>query len=63
MHTPFHLYEFTLASFRDFDVAEHWHDVCEIYHVPKALHPPLRWWMQRTDTGMQLTVFLRKPRT
>ena len=62
MHSPFHFYEFTLKSFADFTVAEHWFDVCEIYHVPAALHAPLRWWMKRHDSGMQLTVFLRKDR-
>lgn len=61
MHSPFHLYEFTLDSFRDYVVARHWHDVCAIYHFPKLLHPPLRWWMARSNTGMQLTVYLRKP--
>lgn len=60
MHSPFHLYEFTLASFRDFQVARHWYDVCAVYHVPRILHPVLHWWMARTGTGMQLTVFLRK---
>ena len=60
MHSPFHLYEFTLRSFADYDVAKHWYEVCSIYHVPKAFHAPLRWWMERRKTGMQLTVFLRK---
>lgn len=59
MHPPFHLYEFTLDSFRDYEVAEHFYQVCAIAHVPEPLHPPLRWWMKRNDTGMQLTVFLR----
>lgn len=58
MHSPFHLYEFTLSSFRDFDVVEHWIDVAEPMHVPfKSL---FRWLMHKTGTGMQLTVFLRK---
>lgn len=60
MHSPFHLYEFTLKSFANYRVAEHWFEVCTIYHIPKILHAPLRWWMERKDTGMQLTVFLRK---
>ncbi len=60
MHPPFHLYEFTLESFANYEVASHWRRVCSIYHVPKFLHPPLRWWMERTGTGMQLTVFLRR---
>lgn len=67
MHPPFHLHEFTLCSFREnglltgYTIAEHHYDVCSIYHLPSALHPPLRFWMERTQTGMQLTVFLRKP--
>jgi SAM-dependent methyltransferase len=66
MHTPFHLYEFGLTSFErngrinGYEIAEHLYQVCGIYHVPKALHGPLRWWMARTNTGMQLTVYLRK---
>jgi len=59
MHAPFHLYEFTLKSFAGFEIADHWFDVCTIIHVPSMLHPLFRWWMRRTDTGMQLTVFLR----
>lgn len=60
MYPPFHLYEFTLRSFERFNVVRHRYEVCSIYHVPQLLHPPLRWWMDRTDTGMQLTVYLRK---
>jgi 2-polyprenyl-3-methyl-5-hydroxy-6-metoxy-1,4-benzoquinol methylase len=68
MHAPFHLYEFTLRSFErngarlGYTVAEHHYDVCEIMHLPRIAHPLLRWWMARTDTGMQLTVYLRKAR-
>jgi 2-polyprenyl-3-methyl-5-hydroxy-6-metoxy-1,4-benzoquinol methylase len=66
MHPPFHLFEFTLDSFRHnaerlaYEVAEHEYRVCEISRVPRVLHPLFRWWMERTDTGMQLTVYLRK---
>lgn len=59
MHAPFHLYEFTLRSFRDFKVVSHSYEVCEIPHVPDLLKPSLRWWMNHTKTGMQLTVYLR----
>lgn len=67
MHVPFHLYEFTLESFRKnallngYTTVEHWFEVGSIYHVPACMHLPLRWWMQRSQTGMQLTVWLRKP--
>lgn len=66
MHAPFHLYEFSLQSFHShahrvgYEVAAHRFEVCTIYHMPKALHGVLRAYMQRTDTGMQMTVWLRK---
>lgn len=66
MHPPFHLYEFTRRSFEKngarlgYEIANHHYDVCEIIHLPRVIHPPLRWWMRCTDTGMQLTVYLRK---
>ncbi len=66
MHAPFHLYEFTLRSFEKngarlgYAIAHHRYDVCEIMNLPRIAHPLLRWWMARTDTGMQLTVYLRK---
>ena len=59
MHSPFHLYEFTLRSFRCFDVVKHWYDVCSIPHVPGALKPALRRLMDKTNSGMQLTVYVR----
>jgi SAM-dependent methyltransferase len=66
MHRPFHLFEFGLTSFErhgrqvGYRVAHHHFMVCSIPHVPHMLHPPLRWWMEHTGTGMQLAVFLRK---
>jgi 2-polyprenyl-3-methyl-5-hydroxy-6-metoxy-1,4-benzoquinol methylase len=66
MHRPFHLFEFGLQSFEKhglrsgYEVACHHFAVCSIPHAPRLLHPLLRWWMERTGTGMQLTVFLRK---
>lgn len=60
MHPPYHLYEFSLDSFRNYGLAEHSYQVCTIRHFPRFLHPPLRWWMKRTGTGMQLSVYLRK---
>jgi SAM-dependent methyltransferase len=60
LHAPFHLYEFTPRSFADYEIVEQWNDVCEIYHVPRMLHRPFRWWMARNGSGMQLTVFLRR---
>lgn len=66
MHSPFHLYEFGLASFQKhgqrigYEVALHRYEVWSIYHVPRFLHPLFHWYMERTNTGMQLTVWLRK---
>lgn len=66
MHSPYHLYEFSIESFRKharragYEVAEHRHEVCSIYNLPSLLHPLLRTYMARTGTGMQLTVWLRR---
>jgi len=66
MHEPFHMYEFGLRSFEalskklGLEIAHHQYSVCGIYHIPKALHPLLKWHMRRTDTGMDLTIWLRK---
>jgi 2-polyprenyl-3-methyl-5-hydroxy-6-metoxy-1,4-benzoquinol methylase len=66
MHEPFHLYEFELRSFQKlgerigFIVASHEYMVCTIRNVPKILHPVFRKYMEITDTGLQLTVWLRK---
>jgi 2-polyprenyl-3-methyl-5-hydroxy-6-metoxy-1,4-benzoquinol methylase len=56
MHSPYHLYEFGLRSFKRYEVARHEIEVCSIPHFP--LKPVLRWIMGRTGTGMQLTVYL-----
>lgn len=66
MHSPFHLYEFDLTSFEKlakklgYKIINHHYDVCSIEHVPKFLHPIFRSYMNLTDTGMQLTVYLKK---
>lgn len=66
MHAPYHLYEFGMESFVElgkrlnFSVVQSYYDVCSIVFVPKVFHPLLRLYMRRTDTGMQLTVYLRK---
>jgi SAM-dependent methyltransferase len=61
MHPPFHLYEFTLRSFARFNLVHHRYEVGSIRHLPKPLHPLLRWLMAKTDRGMQITVYLRRP--
>ena len=66
MHRPFHLYEFGLDSFRlhseqhNCEIAYHEYYVCDIYFIPKFLHGILKWYMKKTNTGMQLAVWLRK---
>ena len=69
MHTPYHMFEFDIRSFEkladqlNFEIIEHHIEVCSIYHIPKLLHPLLKWYMNITNTGMQLTVWLRKTNT
>ncbi|MFN3875121.1 MAG: methyltransferase domain-containing protein [Flavobacteriales bacterium] len=64
MHRPYHLYEFSLASFeRDgrrsgYEVAYHDWQVCPTY-MPALIDPLLRMIMRLTGTGMQLTVWLK----
>jgi ubiquinone/menaquinone biosynthesis C-methylase UbiE len=66
MHAPFHLYSFSLHSFTCAEVSLGFHvvssqiDPCSIYYFPSALHPIVRRVMMATQTGMQLTVYLRK---
>lgn len=66
MHPPYHLYSFARRCFElnqaplGFEILESRIDPCAIYHLPRFLHPPLRQLMRRTDTGMQLTLFLRR---
>jgi len=65
MHPPFHLFEFGLESFRlngerlGYTIAHHQFEVCQTY-MPRVLDPFLKWYMRRTDTGMQLSIWLRK---
>ena len=66
MHPPFHLYEFDLASFEmhgrraGYEIASHRYGVGGILNLPSLVHPLLRGLMKMSDTGMQLTVHLRK---
>jgi ubiquinone/menaquinone biosynthesis C-methylase UbiE len=66
MHAPFHLYEYSLKSFTEasqrlkLETVKHYFDVCEILSFPRFTHGVLRKYMELTDTGMQLTVYLRK---
>jgi hypothetical protein len=66
MHAPYHLYEFTPKSFNELGNkvgfrVEHksYHPASERF-VPKAIYPLFYRWMLATNSGMQLTVWLRK---
>ena len=66
MHRPFHLYEFGIDSFKlhsehhNCEIAHHEYYVCDIYFIPKIFHGVLKWYMGKTNQGMQLAVWLRK---
>jgi SAM-dependent methyltransferase len=68
MHPPYHLYEFSLASFKrhgervGYTVAAHQTFACETF-LPKPLERPTARVMDQTDTGMQLQVWLARKRT
>ncbi len=66
MHNPFHLYEFTHESFQElgkelgYTIDHYKYTVCELFFIPKILHPIFRWYMKKTNKGLQLTVYLKK---
>lgn len=66
MHPPFHLFEFTRETFvrngrrLGYEIAESRINVCEVLHIPAFAKPLLRTMMEKTGTGMQLVVYLRK---
>ena len=66
LHKPYHLYEFGLKSFElhgaaaGYTIANHQVSVCTIFNVPKVAHWPLHQIMKHTNTGMQLSVWLRR---
>lgn len=65
MHEPYHLYEFTLKSFKEhaakcnYSIVRSEYVVAKTY-MPKFLDPLLKAIMKRTNTGMQLMVWLKK---
>lgn len=65
MHTPYHLYEFDIESFKfnakknGYEVAYHEYYVCDTY-LPKFLDFLVKPIMKYTKTGMQLSIWLRK---
>ena len=66
MHTPFHLYEFSLKSFElnsvrlNYSIVDSKIEVCEILNFPRFTHPLLKKWMSLTNSGLQLVVYLKK---
>jgi 2-polyprenyl-3-methyl-5-hydroxy-6-metoxy-1,4-benzoquinol methylase len=66
MHTPYHLFEFDIKSFEklaknlNYRIAYHQIDVSTLYFIPKLFQPFLRFFMEKSKTGMQLTVYLQK---
>lgn len=66
MHEPYHIYEFGLESFQkngkinQYEIFKYYYDNGSIYHVPKIFHPYLNKSMKKNETGMQLTIWLKK---
>jgi SAM-dependent methyltransferase len=65
MHPPFHLYEFGLKSFEihsakfNYEIAYHKYELCDTF-LPKIFDPIIKPIMSKTNTGMELEVWLRK---
>jgi len=65
MHSPFHLYEFDLLSFQQngmklgYEVTFYEYYICQTY-LPSFLDKLIKPIMRKTNTGMQLCVWLRK---
>ena len=66
MHRPFHLYEFGIESFKHhanrnkYEIVHSEYYVCDVYFLPKIFHGVLKWYMGKTNKGMQLAVWLQK---
>ena len=67
MHIPFHIHEFTHRTFvknseigRLYEVCSYEYEVCPVRHFPKVLHPAVNKLMEKTGTGLQLHIWLRK---
>lgn len=65
MHEPFHLHEFGLKSFQEhgrqhgYELVSYEYYVCLTY-MPKFIDYILKPYMKKTNTGMQLCVWLKK---
>jgi 2-polyprenyl-3-methyl-5-hydroxy-6-metoxy-1,4-benzoquinol methylase len=66
MHPPFHMYEFGLKSFQENQKLNNYKIIysefypCPIVGIPKPFRPFLNWYMEKTNTGMELEVWLKK---
>jgi len=66
MHAPFHLFEFDIRSFyaleekMGFKVVKFTYDIGNVYHIPKIFHGLIKFFMHISNTGNQLTVYLKK---
>lgn len=66
MHEPFHIYEFSKRSFEEnarinnYRIIDAKYMVCNIPFFPKVLHPLLRRYMEITNTGMNLDIWIQK---
>lgn len=64
MHSPYHLYEFSVKTFAHLakrlhlQVVHHEYSVGDVYHIPKRLSNLLKKYMSKKERGMQLTVYL-----
>jgi len=65
MHSPYHLYEFSKKSFElhsirnNYEIADYRYFVCQTF-LPKVFDPILKSYMKKTNTGMELAIWLRK---
>ena len=65
MHEPFHLYEFSKKSFEinskinDYEIVDYRYYVCETF-MPKFIDPFIKWYMRKSNTGMELAIWLKK---
>lgn len=65
MHEPFHLHEFSLKAFQkhaeknDYTVVHHEYYVCDTF-MPKGIDKLLELYMKKSNTGMQLCIWLGK---
>jgi len=66
MHSPFHLFEFDIRSFKilgsrlGFEVVEFSYEAGTVHYIPRVFHSIFRRFMSITNTENQLTVYLKK---